>query len=172
MRKDPVAGTHQIIVNAFVQFPLVVTALPHLLVVVLQAFPVGSELFKTVCVDILDTAPCHVSARGHILYPIPRIANRRSVAGLRASLRHSDHRLHVEIRERGFYKKLYAHAPRTSCHPPALLQTLDFALARVLGLALHEIIVIVLAPRANEEGRGHQRSRACAQLLDLGNRIW
>lgn len=110
-----------------------------------------------------------------LVYLVPyATASRIAVqfAGLRASLRQSDRSLHVKIGARFFYKKLYAHAPRTSRHPPAFLQTLDFALARVLGLALHEIIVIVLASRADEEGRGHQRSRACAQLLDLGNRIW
>lgn len=71
MRTGPAAGTHQIVENASVESPLVGTALPHLLVVVVQAFPVGSELFKTVGVDVLDTAPCHVSVRPHILSTIP-----------------------------------------------------------------------------------------------------
>lgn len=48
-------------------------------------------------------------------------------------------------------RTLYAHAPCTSRHPPTLLQTLDFALAGILGLALHEIIVVVFASRTDEE---------------------
>lgn len=46
----------------------------------------------------------------------------------------------------------YVHAPRASSDPPALLQAFEFALAGVLGLALHEIIIVVLAPGADEEG--------------------
>lgn len=46
----------------------------------------------------------------------------------------------------------YVHAPRASGDPPALLQALELALAGVLGLALHEIIIVVLAPGADEEG--------------------
>lgn len=49
-------------------------------------------------------------------------------------------------------KGMYVHASRASGDPPALLQALELALAGVLGLALHEIIVVVLAPGADEEG--------------------
>lgn len=63
------------------------------------------------------------------------------------------------------------HTPRASRHPPALLQAFELALAGVLGLALHEVIVVVLAPRADEEGGGQQGGRAGAELLDLGDRV-
>lgn len=53
--------------------------------------------------------------------------------------------------EKGSEDLLHVHAPCTSGDPPALLQALEFALAGVLGLALHEIIVVVLAPGADEE---------------------
>lgn len=48
--------------------------------------------------------------------------------------------------------RLYLHTSRASGDPPALLQALELALAGVVGLALHEVIVVVLAARAYEEG--------------------
>ena len=63
------------------------------------------------------------------------------------------------------------HTPRASSDSPALLQTFELALARVLGLALHVVIVVVFAPRANEERGRQKRGRAGTELLDLGNRV-
>lgn len=109
VRKGLVAGTYQIIVDAFVQFPLVATALPHLLVVVLQAFPVGSELFKTVRVDILDTASCYVLVRWYILYPMP--PHRESPFSLLACGPPSASPTAVCTlkSERGFFTRSYTH---------------------------------------------------------------
>lgn len=49
-------------------------------------------------------------------------------------------------------RRSYIHTSRASGNSPALLQALEFALAGVVGLALHEVIVVVLAARAYEEG--------------------
>ena len=42
-----VMQTHQVLVNTFVQLPLVGSALPQLLVVIFEALPVGPELLQT-----------------------------------------------------------------------------------------------------------------------------
>lgn len=63
------------------------------------------------------------------------------------------------------------HAPRTPRHPPALLEALELALARVAVLALHVIVIVRLAARTNEERRREQRRRAGANLLHLGDRL-
>jgi hypothetical protein len=47
--------TYQLLENALVQPPLFRPAVPELLVVVLKALPVGSELRETVLVDVFDT---------------------------------------------------------------------------------------------------------------------
>lgn len=65
----------------------------------------------------------------------------------------------------------YVHASRTPGHPPALLQALELALAGVLGLAFHKVIVVVLAPGADKERSRKKRSRSGAELLDLGDRV-
>jgi hypothetical protein len=67
-------------------------------------------------------------------------------------------------------RKIYhIHTSSTSCDSSALLQAFKLALARVLGLALHEIIVVRTASGANEEGSRQQRRRGGANLLDLGD---
>lgn len=68
-------------------------------------------------------------------------------------------------------ESLYVHAPRTPRYPPALLQALELALAGVLGLAFHKVIVIVLAPGADKERGRKKRSRSGSELLDLRNRF-
>lgn len=67
--------------------------------------------------------------------------------------------------------KQHIHTSRTASDPSSLLQALEFTPAGVFGLALHEVIVVVLAAGADEEGRRHQRGRTGAQLFDLWNRI-
>lgn len=56
-------------------------------------------------------------------------------------------------------------------HPPTLLEALELALARVLVLALHVVIVVVLAPRTDEERGREQGGRAGADLFDFGDRV-
>lgn len=65
----------------------------------------------------------------------------------------------------------YVHTSRASGDPPALLQALEFALAGVVGLALHEVIVVVPAARAYEERGREQGGGAGAELLDLGDGV-
>jgi hypothetical protein len=49
-------ATYQLLENALVHPPLFRPAVPELLVVVLQALPVGPELGEAVLIDVLDTA--------------------------------------------------------------------------------------------------------------------
>lgn len=108
MRRD----IYKVVEYAFAQLPLLLAALPHLVVVVVEALPVAAELVEAGLVDVVDDAG--------------------GAAGDAA----------------------------------ALLQTLELALAGVLGLALHEVIVIGFAPGADEEGGGEERRGCGSDLLD------
>ena len=66
---------------------------------------------------------------------------------------------------------LNVHTGGASRDPPAFLQTLELALARVLGLALHEVIVVGAAPGADEEGGGEEGRGGGADLLHGGDRV-
>ena len=63
------------------------------------------------------------------------------------------------------------HTGGASRDSPALLQTVQLAPSVGLGLALHVVIVVVAASRADKEGSREQRCRAGADLLDLGDRV-
>lgn len=63
------------------------------------------------------------------------------------------------------------HAPGASRDPPALLQALKLAPAGVLGLALHIVVIVVFAARADEERGRQQGGRGGSDLLDLGDRV-
>lgn len=107
--------THQLLKNTLVERPLFWSALPQLLVVVLEALPVLAERLEAGLVDVVNDAP--------------------GAAGDAA----------------------------------ALLEALELALARVVVLALHVVVVVGLAAGADEEGSREQRGGAGANLLDLGN---
>ena len=61
------------------------------------------------------------------------------------------------------------HARRASRHFAALFHTVQLAPAIGLGLAHHVVIVVGLAPRADEEGSAEKGGGAGAELLDLGD---
>lgn len=63
------------------------------------------------------------------------------------------------------------HATRASGNPPALLQALELAPARIVRLALHKVVIVVLAAGADEEGGREEGGRRGADLLDLGDRV-
>lgn len=54
--------SYQIVVDALVELPLSRTALPQLVISVVEALPVLAELSQAVGVDVLDTVD-HVSGR-------------------------------------------------------------------------------------------------------------
>lgn len=66
---------------------------------------------------------------------------------------------------------VHVHAGGTSCHPATLLQALVLALAGVLGLALHVVIVVGLAPRPDKERGGEEGRGSSTELLYLRDRI-
>lgn len=61
------------------------------------------------------------------------------------------------------------HARRTAGHLTAFLHAVQLAAAVGLGLAHHVVIVVGLAPGADEVRGGEQGGRAGAELLDLGD---
>lgn len=147
--------THQVLVDTLVQLPLVWAALPQLLVVVFEALPVRAELLETGFVDVLEAGGTSVSVGSPVkLNPIaidpPHLPS--SIPGLQV--------------------EGHVHTPGASGNPPTLLHALKLAAARVLGLALHVVVIVVLASRANEEGSREERSRAGTDLLDLRDRVW
>lgn len=48
--------TYQVLVDTLVELPLILAALPQLVVVVVKALPVLAELVEAVLVDVLDDA--------------------------------------------------------------------------------------------------------------------
>lgn len=68
-------------------------------------------------------------------------------------------------------KKENVHALGAAGDPSALLEAVQLALARVLRLALHVVIVVVAASGADEEGRRQQGRGAGANLLDGGDAV-
>jgi len=107
----------QVVKNALVQLLLRATAVPHLVVVGVEAHPMVPELLQAVRVDILQ------HARG---------------------------------------------APRDL---PALPHALDLALAPSLVLALHVVVIVCPAARADEERGAQKRRGAGTDLLDRGYRV-
>jgi len=63
------------------------------------------------------------------------------------------------------------HTSSTSCHTTTFLQTLEFTLAWILCLALHIVIVVRTAPRADEVRGGEKWRRGGTDLLDRWDRI-
>lgn len=61
------------------------------------------------------------------------------------------------------------HARRAPRHLAAFLHTIQLAPAAGLGLAHHVVIVVGLAPGADEEGGAEEGRRAGAELFDLGD---
>lgn len=59
--------THQVIVDALIEFPLSLSALPKLVVIVLKALPVLAKLFQAVLVDVIDAAS---TQRTSVIYVI------------------------------------------------------------------------------------------------------
>ena len=147
--------THQVVVDTLVELPLGGAALPQLLVVVFEALPVGAELLEAGLVDVLDpgtSVSTHPNRHSAHWFPIPP-TSRASNPGT------SDRKWHI-------------HAPRASGDPAALLQALELAPARVLRLALHVVVIVVLAAGADEERGREERGGAGTDLLDLGDGVW
>lgn len=63
------------------------------------------------------------------------------------------------------------HARRTPRDLPALPHAIQLSPAVRLSFALHVVIVVVLAPRTDEEAGAEQGSRRCADFLDLGDGV-
>jgi hypothetical protein len=121
-------------------------------VVVVEALPVAAELFQAVRVDILEPWSSHVS-----LMPRAYSSGPRNGCPPKPDPSQGMER--------------YVHAPRASGNPPALLQALELASARILRLALHKVVIVVLAARADEVGSRKKGGRRRADLLDLGDRV-
>lgn len=79
---------------------------------------------------------------------------------------------HCQLREKiPGENGMHIHTPGTSRNSPALFETLELALARVLRLTFHEVVIVVLAPCANEIRGGKEGSRCSTEFLDFGDRI-
>jgi len=65
----------------------------------------------------------------------------------------------------------YVHAARAPGDPPTLLEALEFALAGVLCLALHIVVIVVAASCPDKVRRRKKGSGASTELFDLGDRV-
>lgn len=79
-------GTYQLLKNALVQPPLLRPAVPELLVVVLEALPVGAELVQALLVDVGDAGNSQRFALGGRIYPF---LHARGTPGDLATLLHA-----------------------------------------------------------------------------------
>ena len=123
------------------------------MIVVVQALPVVPELLQARLVDVLNAVALLVSRS--VQYPyMPRIQRYRGQGRARKSSKMVD-----------------VHTPGAPGHPPAFLQAVELALAGVLGLALHEVIVVLAASGADKKGGREERRRADSELLYLGDRV-
>lgn len=66
---------------------------------------------------------------------------------------------------------MYVHASCASCDLATLPQAVQLSSAVRLRLALHVVIVVCLAARANEEARAQKRCRGGSHLLDFRNGV-
>lgn len=143
--------TYNLLKDTLVQLPLGRPALPELLVVVVEALPVLAELLEAGLVDVVETAK-QSNGSAHTARLDGASGDREELAGVPRGVRN-------------------IHASCAAGDSPALLQALELALAGVLGLALHVVIVVVAAAGADEERCGQEGSGAGADLIDLGDRV-
>lgn len=136
--------THQAIEHALIERLLLLSAAEELVVAVIKALPMSTELLLAVLVQIPNTGPKNQLSPSIITLSSPQIPHQRC----------------------------HSHAGRTSRNSPPLLQALKFASALRLILAQHVVLIEWLAAVANKEGSGKQRSGCGAHLIDLGDRVW
>ncbi len=146
--------TYQVIEDTFIELPLIRPALPELLVIIIEAGPVLSELLKAVFVNIwnAESDPSAISSAtftttviGQVSpdgYPKLHLYTRQVV--IRPDT------LPIPNGNRPS-RKVYSHALRTSRNSSPLLQTLQFASSGILILALPKIIIKSLASCSNEK---------------------
>lgn len=139
--------SYQVVENALVQRPLELPALPELLVVVVEAFPVLAELCQAVLVHVVQSV---------ILVRNDSFSCTNSGSILPMSLQSSG---------------LYVHAGCASCDLATLPQAVQLSPSVRLRLALHVVIVVGLAAGSNEEACAHERGGRRSNLLDFGNGV-
>jgi hypothetical protein len=159
-------GPYQLIEDTFVELPFLLSALPELLIVVVEAGPVFTKFCKAVCVYVFDPVTHEkVSERSpknsRALFPsIPRTVFLRVRSFPAVCHAHSSVACILVSntpQEIATISKQHLHALRASCDPPSLFQTFNLALPRTLVLALHEVIIVRLASYPNEEACRQQR---------------
>lgn len=119
--------------------------MPELLVVVLQTLPVVAELVEAVLVDVFQ--------------PV----GRKFVSAIH-SAKYLPVHLYMPLSTPGCL-----HAGSASGDLPAFLHAVELAGAVGLGLAHHVVVIVRLAPGADEERSGQKRSGTGANFLDLGD---
>jgi len=62
--------TYRVLENTLVQLPLGRSALPQLVVVIVEALPVGTELLQAGLVDIVDSTRVPVCQHIHLVGPL------------------------------------------------------------------------------------------------------
>jgi hypothetical protein len=92
------------------------------------------KLFQAGFVDVFQPAHNHISANARNLHNLHSLSN---------------------CVPPSFSIRPHLHARRTSRDLPALLQAFNLSSAIRIRLALHEIVIVGLAPRADEERSAH-----------------
>lgn len=137
--------------------------MPHLLVIVIQTFPMRTELFQAGLVDIVDPKPVSQVPYPRPLHPTILIRPSSPSPQLHYSQRHPP------TPSPQIKRRQNSHTSRTPRGLPPLPHTLDLALALRLRLAHHVVIVERLAPVADEEGGAEQWGGGGADFFDGGD---
>lgn len=68
--------------------------------------------------------------------------------------------------------QFHLHRSSTSSNPPSFLKTIQLSLAIAIRLALHKVVIVILASRTDEKRRAKQRRRGGTKLWDRWDRFW
>jgi len=152
--REACCESHQVVKDTFVQLPLSWSALPELLVVVIQAGPVLAEFCKAVFVYVFYTVQ-HRNVSSELCNTQSFLPRKHHLATSASSIApHPQHPPHGRRFLDFDRARENLHALCTSCNPSALLQAVHLCPTWLLSLALHKVIVIWPASCTNKKTGG------------------
>ena len=149
-------GTYQFVKNASIELPFLCSTMPHLLIMIVQALPMRTELLQAILVDVVDPS----TSRHQLWSRSPIVTNPLPFP----------HGLAIFYPE-AVYEQAYLHAGCTSCRLSALPHAIYLTLPVGICLALHVIIVEGSTSRTDKKSSAEKGSRASADLFDLGDGV-
>lgn len=148
--------SYKLIEYASVQFPFLRSAVPQLVIVVVQTLPMRSELLQAVLVDVIDPAvppsqrfsPCSESLPLLRAPPLPSRNFNRPPPQRTFLPQESPPKSHYRLI---MFSRRNLHTSRTSCSLPPLAHALNLSPPMRLRLTHHVVIIERFASIADEE---------------------